>query len=95
MVQYFLIHNISPVSGKRRREEANFPGASIILKQIKEKPQKRRVGFLSSGAPARGEGGTMENNTRLRTGALFAQAECDQLIRILQGSEYSLHELFL
>lgn len=40
--------------GKRRREEANFPGASVILKQIKEKPQKRRVGFISSGAPARG-----------------------------------------
>lgn len=40
--------------GKRRREEANFPGASIIVKQIKEKPQKRRVGFISAGAPARG-----------------------------------------
>ena len=53
------------------------------------------MGFLSSGAPARGEGGTMENNTRLRTGALFAQAECDQMIRILQVIEYSLHELFL
>ncbi|XP_061179083.1 aminomethyltransferase, mitochondrial-like [Saccostrea echinata] len=40
--------------GKRRREEANFPGASIILRQINEKPERRRVGFLSSGAPARG-----------------------------------------
>lgn len=48
-----FIVNLS-FTGKRRREEANFPGASIILKQIKEKPQKRRVGFISSGAPARG-----------------------------------------
>lgn len=48
-----FIVNLS-FTGKRRREEANFPGASIIVKQIKEKPQKRRVGFISSGAPARG-----------------------------------------
>ena len=31
--------------GKRRREEKNFPGASVILKQLKEKPALRRVGF--------------------------------------------------
>lgn len=48
-----FIVNLS-FTGKRRREEANFPGASVIVKQIKEKPQKRRVGFISSGAPARG-----------------------------------------
>ncbi|XP_021370981.1 aminomethyltransferase, mitochondrial-like isoform X1 [Mizuhopecten yessoensis] len=39
--------------GKRRRAEANFPGADIILKQIKNKPKSKRVGFLSTGAPAR------------------------------------------
>lgn len=40
---------------KRRREMANFPGASIILNQLKKKPNKRRVGIvaLGSGAPAR------------------------------------------
>lgn len=31
--------------GKRRREEKNFPGAAVILKQLKEKPAIRRVGF--------------------------------------------------
>ncbi|XP_042907069.1 aminomethyltransferase, mitochondrial [Parasteatoda tepidariorum] len=35
--------------GKRRRETGGFPGDSIILKQLKEKPKKKRVGFLSVG----------------------------------------------
>ncbi|XP_033123469.1 aminomethyltransferase, mitochondrial-like [Anneissia japonica] len=39
--------------GKRRRQEANFPGAEIILKQLKEKPSRKRVGVISNGAPAR------------------------------------------
>ena len=43
------------ILGKRRREEANFPGASIILDQIKKKPSKRRVGLIVSGAIARCE----------------------------------------
>lgn len=39
--------------GKRRRAALDFPGAEIIMRQLKEKPAKKRVGFLSSGAPAR------------------------------------------
>lgn len=39
--------------GKRRRKEANFPGAKVILKQLADKPTKKRVGFVSTGAPAR------------------------------------------
>lgn len=39
---------------KRRRAEANFPGAEIVLKQIKEKPKKKRIGLVSVGPPARG-----------------------------------------
>lgn len=42
------------ILGKRRKEEGGFPGADIILKQIKDAPQRRRVGFTSTGAPARG-----------------------------------------
>lgn len=39
---------------KRRRAEANFPGADIILRQIKEGVAKRRVGIrIEEGAPAR------------------------------------------
>lgn len=40
---------------KRRRTAADFPGAQIILKQLKEKPLRRRVGLLavSSGPPVR------------------------------------------
>jgi aminomethyltransferase len=40
--------------GKRRREEGGFPGADIILKQLAEKPARKRVGILPEGrAPAR------------------------------------------
>lgn len=40
---------------KRRRQEGNFPGSSIILKQIEEKPKKKRVGLvaLETGPAAR------------------------------------------
>lgn len=40
--------------GKRRKETKGFPGADLILEEIKNKPAKRRVGFLSKGPPARG-----------------------------------------
>ncbi|MFN4353236.1 glycine cleavage system aminomethyltransferase GcvT [Parvibaculum sp.] len=40
--------------GKRRREEANFPGAKIILGQIANGAARKRVGLLPEGkAPAR------------------------------------------
>lgn len=39
---------------KRRRAEADFPGAQTILKQLKEACSRRRVGFrMTSGPPAR------------------------------------------
>lgn len=42
------------VIGKRRREEANFPGAEIILGQIANGVTRKRVGLLPEGkAPAR------------------------------------------
>lgn len=58
-----LDERITPVEGglvwtigKRRRDLADFPGAEIILKQIKAKPAKRRVGLkaIESGPTARG-----------------------------------------
>ncbi|KAL8566257.1 hypothetical protein ACOMHN_046758 [Nucella lapillus] len=42
------------VIGKSRRAKADFPGARTILDQIAAKPDRRRVGFLSQGPPARG-----------------------------------------
>lgn len=39
--------------GKRRRSEGGFLGADIILKQLADGPSIRRVGFFSSGPPAR------------------------------------------
>jgi len=40
--------------GKRRREEANFPGAKIIMEQIASGVSRKRVGILPEGkAPAR------------------------------------------
>nr|CAG4638417.1 EOG090X057R [Cyclestheria hislopi] len=51
---------ISPVEAslawlisKRRRATADFPGAAQILEQLKSPGGKRRVGFISQGAPAR------------------------------------------
>ena len=43
--------------GKRRRAQADFPGAEIILRQIKEKAKRKRVGLVSKGPPARGKEG--------------------------------------
>jgi aminomethyltransferase len=40
--------------GKRRRAEGGFPGAGVILEQIRNGPPRARVGFLLDGkAPAR------------------------------------------
>ena len=42
-------------SAKRRRESGGFPGYDVIMNQLKEKTHARkRVGFVSSGPPARG-----------------------------------------
>lgn len=55
-----LEQHITPVEagltwavGKRRRAEGGFLGAEVILKQIEQGPSIRRVGFTSSGPPAR------------------------------------------
>ncbi|XP_077496833.1 aminomethyltransferase, mitochondrial isoform X1 [Amblyomma americanum] len=41
--------------GKRRRQLADFPGAPVILDQLKQKPSRRRVGLMATtaGPPAR------------------------------------------
>lgn len=39
--------------GKRRRTAMDFPGAKIIVPQLKGKVQKRRVGLICEGAPVR------------------------------------------
>uniref|UniRef100_UPI00398F2F9B aminomethyltransferase, mitochondrial n=1 Tax=Pristiophorus japonicus TaxID=55135 RepID=UPI00398F2F9B len=39
--------------GKRRRAAADFPGAAIVLRQIKEKTSRKRVGLTSAGPPVR------------------------------------------
>ncbi|GFR83927.1 aminomethyltransferase [Elysia marginata] len=46
--------NLTWLVSKSRRPKLDFPGAEIIVNQIKKKPSKRRVGFVSSGAPIRG-----------------------------------------
>lgn len=46
--------NINFAIGKRRREEGGFPGAERIQRELKEGPQRLRVGLLPEGrAPAR------------------------------------------
>ncbi|XP_033922063.1 aminomethyltransferase, mitochondrial isoform X4 [Melopsittacus undulatus] len=39
--------------GKRRRMAMDFPGAAIIMAQVKEKPKRKRVGLTSVGPPIR------------------------------------------
>uniref|UniRef100_A0A9J8AU78 Aminomethyltransferase n=1 Tax=Cyprinus carpio carpio TaxID=630221 RepID=A0A9J8AU78_CYPCA len=39
--------------GKRRRQARDFPGADIIVPQIKTKTQRKRVGLISTGPPVR------------------------------------------
>lgn len=39
--------------GKRRRQTRDFPGADIIVPQIKNKTQRKRVGLVSTGPPVR------------------------------------------
>lgn len=61
---------LSWVIAKRRREEANFNGAEKILAQLKPKSkggqgvEKRRVGFLVTGPPAR-EGAEIQVNGKV------------------------------
>ena len=52
---YFIFIFMFLHKGKRRRAQADFPGAEIILRQIKEKAKKKRVGLVSKGPPARGK----------------------------------------
>lgn len=40
---------------KNRRDKANFPGAEIIIRQLKEGAKIKRVGLLSKGPPIRGK----------------------------------------
>jgi len=44
---------LSWVIGKERRENGNFIGSSKVLSQLKGKPERRRVGLIVEGAPAR------------------------------------------
>lgn len=50
---------------KSRRSTGGFPGDNIILDQLKNGAQKKRVGFLSKGPPVRGEANIVdaEGNT--------------------------------
>lgn len=49
-----LIHHMFCILAKRRRNEANFPGAEVILNQLKNGCSRRRVGIrLEKGPPAR------------------------------------------
>ena len=41
--------------GKRRRAAMDFPGASVIVPQLKSKAQRRRVGLMCDGAPVRAQ----------------------------------------
>lgn len=54
---------------KRRREEGKFPGFDIIKKQITNGCEKKRVGFIVEGPPAR-EGTAIFNNSNVQIGTV-------------------------
>ncbi|KAF6313013.1 hypothetical protein mRhiFer1_008552 [Rhinolophus ferrumequinum] len=45
--------SLSWTLGKRRRAAMDFPGAAVIIPQLKGKVQRRRVGLMCEGAPMR------------------------------------------
>lgn len=45
--------SLSWIVGKRRRKEGGFVGSSRILKELKDGPSRRRVGFIVEKVPAR------------------------------------------
>lgn len=49
------MHNNLSLTAKPRRNKADFPGASVILKQLADGTVKRRVGLkpVAAGPPAR------------------------------------------
>jgi len=47
--------NLAWLIPKSRRERMDFPGAKVILEQLKTGPPRRRVGFISTGPPIRGK----------------------------------------
>ena len=49
-------------AGKRRRSDGGFLGSDVILRQLKEKPSKRRVGITSRGPPARSGSEVISSN---------------------------------
>jgi len=56
--------------GKRRRDEANFPGAPVVLAQISQGPKRRRIGIRPDGpAPAR-EGTVIEEESGKTVGQI-------------------------
>jgi aminomethyltransferase len=61
---------IAFVLGKRRREEAGFPGAARILRELKDGPKRLRVGLRPEGrAPAR-EGAEIVDSSGARIGVV-------------------------
>lgn len=54
----FIIKNCSYFffSGRKKRDEQQFPGASVILRQLSDGAQRKRVGLVQKlhGAPVRG-----------------------------------------
>ncbi len=56
----FRLHSFNPylrcglVTGKDRREKADFIGAAGALEHLKNGPPRRRIGLIVDGAPARG-----------------------------------------
>lgn len=54
-----IVASLSWAIGKRRRQEGGFPGADLILAELKSGPLQRRVGFLPETKAIAREGATI------------------------------------
>ena len=81
-----LDETITPVEGgltwtvaKSRRETGGFLGADVILEQIKDGVDKRRVGLISQGAPARSHSAILDPESGKEIGEVADTGEEEQI----------------
>lgn len=76
---FLTSHGLYGNPGKSRREKGDFTGAETVLKQLKDGPPRRRVGFFVEGAPAR----RMSNINVTNFCSMLSQRELEYLRQTL------------
>ena len=56
--------------GSRRKVEGGFYGSDVILKQLRQRPEKRRVGIIFSQGPPARQGASVLNSSMANIGSV-------------------------